>query len=41
MALDSPSLIGMLLRARTTNWPSGLASMVVEQVQTTCHSVID
>ena len=31
-ALDSPCLIGMLMRAQTTNWPSGLASMVVNQL---------
>ena len=32
MALDSPSLIGMLMRAQTDNWPSGLASMVMRQL---------
>ena len=31
-ALDSPSLIGMLMQAQTTNWSSGLASMVVKQL---------
>ena len=32
MALDSPSLIGMLMRAQTDDWPSGLASMVMKQL---------
>ena len=32
MALESPSLIGMLMRAQTPDWPSGLASMVVKQL---------
>ena len=31
-ALDSPSLIGMLMQAQTTDWISGLASMVVKQL---------
>ena len=31
-ALDSPSLIGMLMQAQTTNWPSDLASLVVKQL---------
>ena len=31
-ALDSTSLIGMLMQAETTKWPSGLASMVVKQL---------
>ena len=32
MALDSPSLIGMLMRAQTTNWPPELAGMVMKQL---------
>ena len=32
MALDSPSLIGMLMQAQTDYWPSGLASMVMKQL---------
>ena len=32
MALDSPSLIGMLMQAQTVHWPSGLASMVMKQL---------
>ena len=32
MALESPSLIGVLMRAQTTDWPSGLVSMVVKQL---------
>ena len=32
MALDSPSLIGMLMQAQTDDWPSGLASMVMRQL---------
>ena len=32
MALESLSLIGMLMRAQTPDWPSGLASMVVKQL---------
>ena len=32
MALDYSSLIGMLIQAQKTNWPSGLASMVVKQL---------
>ena len=32
VALESPSLIGMLMRAQTPDWPSGLASMVVKQL---------
>ena len=31
-ALDSPSLIGMLMRAQTADWPSGLASVAVKQL---------
>ena len=31
MALESSSLIGMLMRAQTPDWPSGLVSMVVKQ----------
>ena len=31
-ALDSPSLISMLIRAQTTDWPSGLASIIVKQL---------
>ena len=31
-ALESPSLIGMLMRAQTPDWPSGLVSMVVKQL---------
>ena len=31
-ALDSTSLIGMLMRAQTSNWLSGLACMVVKQL---------
>ena len=29
-ALDSPSLIGILMRAQTTEWPSGLACNVIK-----------
>ena len=32
MALESPSLIGMLMRAQTPDWPPRLASMVVKQL---------
>ena len=32
MALDSPSLIGMLMQAQKTEWPSDLASLVVKQL---------
>ena len=32
MALDSPSLIGMLMQAQTDDWPSFLASMVMKQL---------
>ena len=32
LALDSPSLIGMLMRAQTTEWPSGLACNVIKQL---------
>ena len=32
MDLESPSLIGMFMRAQTPDWPSGLASMVVKQL---------
>ena len=31
-ALDSPSLIGMLMQPQTADWPSGLASMVMKQL---------
>ena len=31
-ALDSPSLIGMLMRAQTTAWPSRLARLVMQQL---------
>ena len=31
-ALDSPSLIGILMRAQTTEWPSGLACNVIKQL---------
>ena len=31
-ALDSPSLIGILMRAQTTGWPSGLACNVIKQL---------
>ena len=31
-ALDSPSLIGILMRAQTTEWPSGLACNVLKQL---------
>ena len=31
-ALDSPSLIGILMRAQTTAWPSGLACNVIKQL---------
>ena len=31
-ALDSPSLIGMLMQAQTVDWPSGLVSMVMKQL---------
>ena len=30
--LDSPSLIGILMRAQTTEWPSGLACNVIKQL---------
>ena len=30
--LESPSLIGILMRAQTPDWPSGLVSMVVKQL---------
>ena len=32
MALDSPSLIGMLMQAQMPAWPWGLASMVLNQL---------
>ena len=31
-ALDSPSLIGILMRAQTTEWPSRLACNVIKQL---------
>ena len=31
-ALDSPSLMGILMRAQTTEWPSGLACNVIKQL---------
>ena len=30
--LESPSLIGILMRAQTPDWPSGLVSMVVNHL---------
>ena len=32
MALDSPSLVGMLMRAQMLDWPQGLASTVINQL---------
>ena len=32
VALDSPSLIGILMRAQTTAWPSGLVCNVIKQL---------
>ena len=31
-AINSPSLIGILMRAQTTEWPSGLACNVIKQL---------
>ena len=32
MALDSPSLIGILMRAQMMTWPQGLASSIINQL---------